>query len=163
MRSTVIRSTDPADVPAVLDLVVAAGMFSRQESGLVEDLYAKLFAEDGVEGHASVVGTGDDGRPLAAAYWKPHDAADRVWDLTMIAVRPDLQRGGRGSALLGHVEAALRADGQRLLLVETSSTPAYDAARAFYARTGYDEEARVRDYWTAGDDLVLFRKALGPA
>ena len=47
--------------------------------------------------------------------------------------------------------------------METSSTPAYDGARGFYRRNGYDEEARVRDYWTAGDDLVLFRKALGPS
>ena len=62
--------------------------------------------------------------------------------------------------MLRGVEEDLRARGQRLLLVETSSTPQYDRTRAFYDKLGYEEEARVRDYWEAGDDLVLFRKAL---
>ena len=32
--------------------------------------------------------------------------------------------------------------------------------RAFYAKCCYEEEARIRDYWAEGDDLVVFRKAL---
>lgn len=48
----------------------------------------------------------------------------------------------------------------RFLLVDTSGTAQYDRTRAFYVRCGYRQEARVRDYWTAGDDLVIFRKAL---
>jgi hypothetical protein len=46
------------------------------------------------------------------------------------------------------------------LLVETSSLAQYDRTRAFYAGRGYEEEARIRDYWAVGDDLVVFRKAL---
>ena len=78
----------------------------------------------------------------------------------MIAVRPASQGRGRGAAMLRHVEENLRTRDQRLLLVETSGLPQYDRTRAFYVRCGYEEEARVRDYWTAGDDMVLFRKAL---
>jgi ribosomal protein S18 acetylase RimI-like enzyme len=78
----------------------------------------------------------------------------------MIGVRRDRHRQGRGTALLRHVEEDLRTRGQRLLLVETSALPAFDRARAFYLASGYDEEARVRDYFGAGDDMVLFRRAL---
>jgi hypothetical protein len=49
--------------------------------------------------------------------------------------------------------------GGRLLPVETSALPRYDRTRAFCAWCGH-EEARIRDYLAAGDDLVVFRKAL---
>jgi ribosomal protein S18 acetylase RimI-like enzyme len=45
-------------------------------------------------------------------------------------------------------------------LVETSGLPKYDRARAFYTKCGYEEEARIRDFYTTGDDKIVFRKAL---
>jgi hypothetical protein len=47
-----------------------------------------------------------------------------------------------------------------LLLVETSSGSGFAPARAFYRTCGNDEEARVRDSFEDGDDMVLFRKSL---
>jgi hypothetical protein len=44
--------------------------------------------------------------------------------------------------------------------VRTSGTSQYDSTRAFYRRLEYVEQARVPDYWTDGDDLVLFTKRL---
>lgn len=48
----------------------------------------------------------------------------------------------------------------RVLLVETSSTEQYHRARAFYLARGFDEEARVRDFYGPGDDRVVFWKSL---
>ncbi len=92
--------------------------------------------------------------------YRPEEAADRVFDLTMIAVRPDRQGQGRGAALMRHAERDLRDHGQRLLVVRTSGTSRYDWTRAFYRGLGYVEHVRVPDYWTDGDDLVLFTKRL---
>ena len=78
----------------------------------------------------------------------------------MIVVSPALQGTGRGRGLLGHVEATLRDQDQRLLLIETSGTAQYDGTRKFYARAGYQEVARVPAYFEDGDDLVLFLKDL---
>ena len=83
-----------------------------------------------------------------------------IWNLLFIAVRPDLQGRGRGSALLRHIEQALRERGARLLLIETSGLGTFERTRAFYRKHGYDEEARIRDYYRPGDDKVVFRKAL---
>jgi ribosomal protein S18 acetylase RimI-like enzyme len=58
------------------------------------------------------------------------------------------------------VEDALQVSGQRVLLVETSGLPEFALTRKFYARCGYEEEARVRDYYAAGNDMVVFRKVL---
>ena len=59
-----------------------------------------------------------------------------------------------------YAEQDLRDRGQRLLVVRTSGTSQYDRTRAFYSGLGYSEHAIVPDYWTDGDDLVLFTKRL---
>ena len=46
------------------------------------------------------------------------------------------------------------------MLVGSSALARYDRTRAFYVKCGYEEEARIRDYWAEGDDLVVLRKAL---
>jgi ribosomal protein S18 acetylase RimI-like enzyme len=47
-----------------------------------------------------------------------------------------------------------------VLLVETSGLPAFARARAFYRARGFDEEARIRDFYAAGEDKIVFWKAL---
>ena len=83
-----------------------------------------------------------------------------TFNLTMIAVRPDLQGQGRGTELTRHVEAMLRDRGERILIVDTSSLPEFDRTRDFYRKSGYTQEARIRDYYKDGDDKVTFRKML---
>ena len=87
---------------------------------------------------------------------------DRTFDLYWIAVHPSSQRHGGGSHLLGEVEQRLRERGARLLIAETSSRADYDATRRFYLARGYQEVARMRDYYAVGDDRVIYTKALAP-
>ena len=47
-----------------------------------------------------------------------------------------------------------------MLLIETSGLATFERTRAFYHALGYDEEARIREFYKAGDDKVVFRKAL---
>jgi len=100
------------------------------------------------------------GTAVGFCYTVTEEMTDGAWNMLAIAVLPDRQRSGHGAALVAHVEAALRAQGARLIVVDTSSTEGFAGTRAFYARSGYDEEARIRDFWAAGDDKVVFRKAL---
>lgn len=57
-----------------------------------------------------------------------------------------------------HVEETLKARGGRMLLVETLAS--FERTRAFYAKCGYEEEARIRDFYTEGADKIVFRKVL---
>jgi ribosomal protein S18 acetylase RimI-like enzyme len=60
--------------------------------------------------------------------------------------------------LMRHVENAVRDKNGRLLLVETSSDPAQDGARAFYRKDNFTEEARIRDFYAPGETKVVFWK-----
>ncbi len=146
-----LRLVTREDGPAVVDLVVAAGMFTRDEASFLQEALVPA------EGTTCLVEDADDGGGLASVVlYRPEEAADRAFDLTMIAVRPDLQGAGRGASLMRHAEQDLRGRGQRLLVVRTSGTPQFEGTRAFYLGLGYLEHAHVPDYWTDGDDLVLF-------
>ncbi len=153
-----IRPTTPADAAAILALAVAAGLFPADATDEVAGVLAGSLSGDLGPDHVWV--TDDDGGPVGVAYTAPERMTDGTWNLYMIAVRPDRQRQGRGTALVRHVETALAARGVRVLLVETSGLESFERTRAFYRECGYDEEARIRDFYKAGDDKVVFRKAL---
>ena len=70
---------------------------------------------------------------------------------------------GLRSLLLGHVEKDIRAQEGRLLLIETSTLPHYEPTRRFYERYGYARECVIRDYYSEGDDKVVFSKHVSRA
>ena len=86
--------------------------------------------------------------------------ADRTWYLYWIAVSKKTQARGLGGRLLRHAEDDVRREGGRVLFIETSSLPHYELTRNFYLKHGYDTEATLRDYYSEGDSMVVFRKRL---
>ena len=83
-----------------------------------------------------------------------------TFDLYWIAVTPNRQNAGVGSQLLEEVERRLALVDARLVLIETSSQPAYEGTRAFYLRRGYHEAARVPDFYADGDDRLILAKRI---
>ena len=100
-------------------------------------------------------------RAAGFCYCVPETFADGTWNMRGLAVLPLVQGKGYGAALVAGLEAVLRNRGQRILIADTSGTEAFAGTRAFYAKTGYTEEARIRDFWAEGDDKVVYRKSLG--
>ena len=99
-----------------------------------------------------------DGELAGYACYGPTPATDRVWDLYWIAVHPAAQGTGSGTLLLSEVERRIADDEARMLVVETSSRSDYAGSRGFYARRGYLEAARVRDFYAPADDRILYVK-----
>jgi ribosomal protein S18 acetylase RimI-like enzyme len=162
----VLRKYASSDLAAVQELVVAAVMFTAEEAGFLEgELVPGAIGPSGASGEAAGDGPVSevatvDGVVVGVVHYRPEEAAEAVWDLTMIAVAPAHQGTGIGRDLLRHVEEALVARGARLLVVRTSGTDQYAQARAFYGRTGYTRSAVVPDWWADGDDLILHVKRL---
>lgn len=153
-----IRSTKPDDTTALLDLARAIG-FSQDELETLKALLVDHFDTDGSRASFWLTDDDEDDGPVGVAYCEPERMTDRTWNLQLIAIHPDRQGQGRGGKLLSRVEETLKASGARMLLVETLAS--LDRARSFYRKHGYEEEARVRDFYAAGDDKLVFRKVLG--
>lgn len=156
-----VRAAVPSDRDEVLRVAVDSGLFSPEDVGAFADVVdAGLVADAGpavwlvAEASAQVV---------AAAYAAPEPFGDRVWNLLFLAVERSAQSRGAGTALVAALDERLRAAGPgdaRILLVETSSGPDQDVARAFYAARGFTEEARIREYYGPDEDKVVFWRRL---
>jgi len=150
-----IRALSADDLPAVKAVIDATGLFPSE---LLDGMVADGLERDDTQ-ELWLICDIDDG-PIAVAYCAPEDMTAGTWNVYLIAVHPDLRNQGIGAALMHHVEQTLTARGERLLLVETSGLPEFERTRGFYRRLGYEEEARIRDFYDAGEDKVVFRKAL---
>ena len=153
-----IRPATPDDKKALMAIADAIGLFSPQELEELGGMLAEYF--DGNLGSDHFWITYDDSEPVGVAYYAPEQYADGTWNLYFIAVHPDRQGKGLGGKLLHYVEQMLAERGDRILLVETSGLPNFERTRTFYRKNGYDEEARIREFYKAGDDKIIFRKVL---
>jgi ribosomal protein S18 acetylase RimI-like enzyme len=155
-----LRPSHPSESRALIGLAEGTGVFKPIEIQALEEVLSDYHAQERANGHRCTTAR-LEASPAGFVYWAPAAMTDRAWHLWWIAVRSDLQSRGIGAGLLAHCEAEVRAAGGRLLLIETSSLPAYQPTRAFYLRHGYGEPSRIPDFYADGDDLLVFRKRLG--
>lgn len=151
-----IRPTVADDLPGLERLIGAVGLFP---AAMLEEMMAPYFAR--TDDTQEFWLTYDDRGPQGVAYCVPERLTDRAWNMLLIAVHPSRQGQGHGTVLLRSVESTLIGRGARMLIIETSGLDGFEAQRAFYRKCGYEEEARIRDFYVAGDDKVIFRKVLG--
>jgi ribosomal protein S18 acetylase RimI-like enzyme len=154
-----IRPTIPADQAALVALATGTGVFKPMEIEALSGVFDEYFATYHAQGHRSITFE-KDGQLLGFAYYASTSMTDRTYYLWWIAVSKQSQAGGVGSQLLRHLEDDIRAQGGRLLLIETSGLPHYEPTRRFYLKHRYDQAAVIRDYYADGDDLVVFSKRL---
>lgn len=83
---------------------------------------------------------------------------DAVYDLYWIAADPEATVKGIGKKLLEHAEEFVRQSRGRWLIAETSSRQSYTRTRNFYLRNNYSIVAEINDFYSPGDNLVVFGK-----
>ncbi|MDX2038092.1 MAG: GNAT family N-acetyltransferase [Isosphaeraceae bacterium] len=154
-----IRPTTREDVEAILTLAVSCELFPHDGTDEVAGVLSSSLSGELGPDHVWLTDD-ENGTVVGVAYYAPERLAEGTWNLFMLAVHPERQRQGRGKEMVRRVEEALSARGARLLLIESSGLGTYERTRAFYRALGYTEEARIRDFYAAGDDKVVFRKAI---
>jgi ribosomal protein S18 acetylase RimI-like enzyme len=83
-----------------------------------------------------------------------------TWDIYWIAVAGEKRGKGVGGALTKAAEEEIKRLEGRLILIETSSQPVYENTRRFYLGQKYEPVARIPDFYSPGDDLLIMRKRL---
>ena len=154
----------------VREILERTGRFRDEEVDVALELFDEAVPEAGAADGArredyEAVGAFAGERLVGFAVYGPTPATDRTWDLYWIAVDPEAQGTGGGTALLREVERRITERRARMLVVETSARDEYAGARAFYLSRGYDEAARVGEFYAPGDDRVIFTRRFheGPA
>jgi len=83
-----------------------------------------------------------------------------AFDLYWIVVDPNFQGKGIGSKLLDFLEKEVREMKGRMILADTSLFPQYEKTQKFYFKKGFQEVARISDYYWPGNDRITFCKRL---
>jgi ribosomal protein S18 acetylase RimI-like enzyme len=85
---------------------------------------------------------------------------DGVYDLYWIVVDSNSQNMGIGKQLLEHAEKYAENKKGRWILIETSSRDKYLKTRNFYLRNYFTQVAEIKDFYTVGDNLIIYGKYL---
>jgi len=148
---------DEAD--QIVQVARDAQVFTTEEVDTVRELLDDYIAKGGASQY-QYLACRLDGQVVGFACYGPRSLTRGTFDLFWIGASSSAQRRGVGSALIARVEQSVRAQGGRLLMVETSGLPEYEPARSFYDSHGYRREAFIADFYDVGDGLVLYSKKL---
>jgi ribosomal protein S18 acetylase RimI-like enzyme len=177
--SPVIRPATPFDVASMKVIADATDLFP---SSMLDDMMAGYLGgtKDDAFWFVSCDKKDETTNTAAAAhgfgYCEMERLTEGTWNLLALAVLPNRQGQGIGSAMIRYLEqfllerqAASATDldaakySARILLVETLGTPEFEKTRQFYERVRFTEEARIRDYYEDGGDKIVFWKRLESA
>jgi ribosomal protein S18 acetylase RimI-like enzyme len=154
-----IRPMTEEDKLSIMQILDNTTEFKPSEIVVAEELIDSYLGAPCRSGYHILVG---ELNSVVAGYicFGPTALTDATWDIYWMAVAPDKQGQGIGSALLKSAEENIREAEGRLAIIETSSIPAYDKTRQFHIRHGYETVARIPDFYAPGDDKVILRKRL---
>ncbi len=156
-----IRPTIPEDTAELVAVTQGTGLFLPVDLTALKEVLTDYHSDNFALGHRCFTYE-QHGKPIGFVYYAPAPMTDRTWYLWWIVVSKQIQARGVGTKLLHHAEDAARAERGRLMMIDTSSLPAYDLTRKFYLKHGYEIAAEIKDFYADGHHLVMFRKRLSP-
>jgi ribosomal protein S18 acetylase RimI-like enzyme len=154
-----IRPMSAADKPPLIRILKNTPEFKPFEVTVAEELI-DYYLSDGVKSGYNIIIAEDEGQVVGYVCYGETPCTIGTWDIYWIAVSRDKRGKGIGKMLDGAAETAIRKTGGRLAFIETSSTPLYDNTRRFYQARGYEQIARIPDFYMPGDDKLILQKRL---
>lgn len=133
----------------------AAGNFAGEELNTPEGMFDEYVVSPQQSGYY-FVSAQCDGVVAGFACYGPTSFTDATFDLYWIAADASTHGRGVGKALFAHVLNEIKNKNGKLLVIWTSGTAQYQRARDFYLRMGCQLEARIKNFYRAGDDLCVF-------
>ena len=153
-----IRPIDKKDREPLAALIRRIETFSQEEVQCAIELVDLALTPNNPD--YTLLVADRDGTLVGYVCYGPTPMTEGTFDLYWIASDPAVRGQGVGASLIAGMEADMRRRDARVIRVETSATEAYGPTRGFYASMKYTEEARIRDFYKVGDDLIMLTKRL---
>jgi ribosomal protein S18 acetylase RimI-like enzyme len=154
MRAIVASDREP-----LLAMLRSIPQFKPDEVLVAEELIDAAIRDPQGSGYECVVGH-QLGQLVGYVCFGPTPMTDATWDLYWIAVAPGLQGRGIGKHLYNACADRVRKRGGEQLRIETSSQESYAATGGFYERLGFAIAGRLNDFYSRGDDLLIFYRKI---
>jgi len=147
-----------ADGEHLLRLARGIKLFEASDLETIEELWTEFATKGDEASWYHFLVSRSEGEVLGFACYGQRPLTEGTYDLYWIGVGQNQQSRGLGKALIAEDEKKVRGAGGRLLIAETAGKEAFEPTRRFYLAAGYELEARIRDFYQPGDDLVIFTK-----
>lgn len=137
----------------------STGAFAPGELDVLEDVLIQWSLHPGRDYILLTEETG--GEVAGFLLYGPTPMTRCAYDLYWIAVASNHQREGIGGRLERRMcSALLEQSDDAVIRVETAGRDDYLGQRAFYLAEKYEECGRIHDFYTEGDDLVIYCKKI---
>ncbi|MGQ9646031.1 MAG: GNAT family N-acetyltransferase [Thermodesulfobacteriota bacterium] len=155
-----IRPLVQRDRGKLYAMLVETRVFTTEEIEVAMELIDIVLGSQTQKDYQIHCAADDQDEAIGYICYGPVPMTQGTFDLYWIVVDPQFQGKGVGSGLLHFLERVVKERGGRMVLVDTSSIPPYERAQKFYLRHGFQEAARVSDYYYPGNDRITFCKKL---
>ena len=153
-----IRPLVEKDRASLLSMLIKTRSFTSAEIDVAMELIDIVLKDQIQKDYQIYCMVDDQDQAIGYICYGPTPITQGTFDLYWIAVDPDFQEQGVGSNLLDFLGKVVKELKGRMILADTSSIPHYEKTQNFYLRNGFQEVARVPDYYYPGNDRVTFCK-----
>jgi ribosomal protein S18 acetylase RimI-like enzyme len=159
-----IRPLTLGDEKKILALFESVALFSKEEQEVLRELLSVQLADLRQEKSTSEYNfivteedQGTDGGVLSSFLcYGATPMTSGTYDLYWIGTGTRYERQGKAQSLLLHLMTVLKEQQGRLVRIETSGKEAYEGTVRFYQKMRFFEEARIKDFYSEGDDLIVY-------
>jgi ribosomal protein S18 acetylase RimI-like enzyme len=142
-------------------MITSTGIFTPEEIDVAMELIDIVLKDPNQKDYQADCMVDSRDQPMGYICYGPVPMTQGTFDLYWIAVHPKFQGRGVGSRLLDFLEKCVKEQKGRMILVDTSSIPSYKMTQKFYSSKGFQEVARIPDYYRLGNDRITFCKRVG--
>ena len=147
-----------SDANQIKDLLDSTGFFYDYDTDVAIELVNMTLQQgETVSGYYFIVAE-EDGKVVGYCNYGHTPCTEGSYDLYWIAVHKNSMNKGIGRDLLIKTEEAIARLGGTNVWVETASRKQYEPTRKFYEKNGYDKKAELPDFYSEGDNKVIYLK-----
>jgi ribosomal protein S18 acetylase RimI-like enzyme len=158
-KITFRRQVQTLDSERIGRLTQSTGFFTEAETEVAQELIDEALAKGESAGYLFVFAE-SQGEVVGYVCYGHIACTLHGYDIYWIVVSPAYQGLGLGRALLDQAENLIRGSGGKHAYIETSARAQYLPTRGFYLRCGYEEIARLSEFYAPADDKIIYRKIL---
>lgn len=147
------------DYEAMLELFKAITLFTDDERLVIKELLETYLFNETQKDYIFYVSTSHD-QLTAFICFGPTPMTSNTFDLYWVGTHPEYRRQGLAESLITVMKDYMKSQNAKIIRVETASQDLYAQTVAFYDRLGFMAEARLKDFYRDGDDLIIYTMRL---
>ena len=147
----------PSDREAIKSILESTRVFYDFEIKVAIEIIDDFLVKGPESGYSFIIAE-NEGKVLGYVNFGLTPCTAISWDVYWIAVDKQFMNMGLGKILLAKAEEMIREKGGVNIWVETSSRKEYEPTRAFYLKRGYTIASELVDFYTRGDNKMIFYK-----